>query len=157
MGFDANSKVDLFMVIEPPTDREPETVSKSRPVVAGLSDADRIASAKCQIVERSKASNAPGNFYGFHYGPKHFQDSDGPETSMHHFELVVFLLQLLAAAPAPHATLAEMKAKLEGRIRELGLSEPLIWEWLAEPLSPTDDRAFWQKSFDERIAQFKQS
>lgn len=38
MGFDPNSKIDLFMMIEPPADREPEPASSSKSQIAVDSD-----------------------------------------------------------------------------------------------------------------------
>jgi hypothetical protein len=53
------------------------------------------------------------------------------------------------------ATLAELKVALASRIKELGISEILLAEWMAIPLGIADDQAFDRLPFSEKMQTFR--
>jgi len=188
MSYDSNRKADIFVVTEGPTDQAPRTANESsvtKPHRASTpqTDAARIAEARLRAIEHSRATNAPGAQYGFQHGEGYYKDgSTGPETSYWDARRFVFVAELLETpilkcskfiwqndhydartgmfnlSDAPAVSIQELKSAIDARIIELGLSKPLIWEWMSVP-HPDDDfgRAIWAEDFVTRISRFRGS
>jgi hypothetical protein len=142
------------------------------------SDAERISAARAASIQWCKKSNSFGD--GFGYDESHYQDFAGSETSCWDAMHLVYIARILETpilkcskfvwdyqhydprkgaftlSDAPAVTIAELKAAIDARIGELGLSKPLIWEWLSVP-HPDDDfgRAIWREDFTTRISRFR--
>jgi hypothetical protein len=173
-------KVVPYISIEGPTDNAPRT-AKAEPItkpsrVVNQTDADRLVSAKAQCIARSKANSADPN-YGSHTHQSYWQDFAGSETSAYRFDHLMFLLGFLKDPKWEHLShnyrdgdynrrtgiwtrgdqqisIRDLKDALAKRIAELGISEVLLFEYLAIPHSWTEDRVFYALSFDERMRKF---
>jgi hypothetical protein len=142
------------------------------------SDAERIADAKARTKALVKENNLPGAEYGFDYLPEYFKDCSGPETSTYDFEHVFFVLRFLEDSKFLHLSLnhrdgsynsltgvwtrgdlkmsiGELKNAVQNRIRELGISEVLLAEYLAVPHGIVEGRAFDNLSFEEKMNRFR--
>lgn len=147
-----------------------------------VSDANRIALAKARAMQRSKDTNPVGGEYGFDYPPSYYEDgAAGPETSSYAVHHLLFGLYLLADPKftrislnfesngnydkrtgilhfngEPDISIQEVKAAYVARIAELGLSEVLIEEFMAEPHAWREYQAFWRQDFASRMERFRQ-
>jgi len=181
MGFDPHQQADVFMTVEASTGNVPRT-AKAEPItkpsrVVNQTDAARLFSAKAQCIARSKASSADPN-YGFGHAPSYWQDFAGLETSEYRFDHLMFLLGFLKDLKWEHLShnyrdggynrrtgiwtrgdvqipIQDLKDALAQRIVELGISEVLLFEYLAVPHSWQEDRVFYGLSFDERTRKFQ--
>ncbi len=142
------------------------------------SDAQRIADARARAMQRSKDNNKPGAMYGFEYPDSHYTDYAGPETSNWDAGVLVCIAEILEAPilgrsrfvwstdhydvrtgqfnltdTAPVA-IEELKAAIDGRIAELGLSKVRIWEWFADVREPLGQE-WWRSDLRTRIQKFK--
>jgi hypothetical protein len=59
------------------------------------------------------------------------------------------------AVPPASVSLVELKAAFAARIKELGISEILLAEWMVIPLGIADDQAFYRLSFSEKMQTFR--
>lgn len=143
---------------------------------ASRTDQERIAEARAKAILWSKNSNPFGNHESW------WIDYAGENTSMWDAERWAMLAELLetqilktfkyamgnhyntatgeyvSKANVPFLTLPALKSAVRERIKELGLSEPLIWEWFSVPhLNDDFGRQLDRESFEQRILRFKQS
>jgi hypothetical protein len=140
------------------------------------SDAERISAARLRAIERSKANNAPGAQYGFGYLPEYFEDCSGPETSTYDFEHLFFILYFLEdpkflrlslnhsdgrynartgvwTRGTSEISIQNLKDAVQNRIRELGTSECLLLEYLADARGIGQE--YWREDLQTRIQKFK--
>jgi hypothetical protein len=150
-----------------------------RVATTGVSDAERIASAKARHMARVKENNLPGAQYGFGYLPEYFKDGCGVETSTYDFNHLMFILGFLHdpkfeylshnhrdgdynsftgvwTGGTSSVSIQELKQAVAERIAALGISEVILLEHLAEPHSWQEDQQFYALSFDEKMSRFDQ-
>jgi hypothetical protein len=169
-----NSEVPAWAQGLTPEESKPSRSAQPR------TDAERIADARSQAIARSKVTNAPGAQYGFGYDESHYQDFNaGPETSRWDAGQLRYIAEILETpilkrskyawrehyepwtgmfnlSDGPSGSIQELKSAVDARIVELGLSKPLIWEWMSVP-HPDDDfgRAIWREDLATRIQRFR--
>jgi hypothetical protein len=153
-----------------------EVVVASKPihsrVAKSQTDSERIANAKARHKATVKAHNLPGAQYGFDMHESYFKDFCGPETSMYAAAHLVYQMRLLDAKfnglPIPIGSqdvyeprtgefkslgfsLQDLKASVAARIVDLGISEVLLEEYLAEPHGMAASRAFDNVPFGQQM------
>ena|ERR1700730_10456410 len=176
MPFDPKRKAEIVL-----TDEAPRTTKElKQPRVANQTDAERIAAVKARMKASCKARNLPGAQYSFEYRPEYFQDYIGPETSTYDFEHLFFMLSFLEdpkwrLLSCNHRdgnynartgiwtrgdlqiSIGELKQAVAERIRELGISELLLTEYLAESRSIEESQQFYALSFNECMDKLRES
>jgi hypothetical protein len=146
-----------------------------------LFDADRIAAARAIGIAHSRERNAPGAEYGWGYPPSHYQDfgfgsawfahhvwflatyileatCEGtrlPLGESHRFDPRTGLFDGIRLASGVTFSISDLITVYKLRIKELGLSEPLLEEWSAQIHSREDDRKFYALDFAGRMETFK--
>lgn len=183
--FDVTRQIDPYVLVEGPMDSEQATAPESKhcPVVKAGSDAARIAEAIARLMQWSKESDAHPH-YGGHHSPDYYKEIAGEGTSEFEFDIVGCALGLLddptgwnlffnggeydhktgawvrkpdpSSVPVSVITISDLKAKLDMHIREHGLSEVLIWEFLADPHSRARNEQAWRRlPLEEKIKCFR--
>jgi hypothetical protein len=146
--------------------------------VTPLTDAERIAAARLRAMARSKEHNAPGAPYGWDYPDSHYQDFAGSQTSHWDAEVLVCIANILEIpklrqsryslsgenydantglfnfGDCPAVSIAELKATVDARIAELGLSKAKIWEDFAD-VRESCGQEYWRFDLQTRIQKFK--
>lgn len=153
--------------------------TKLQPVVevadAPKTDSERIADARARSMKANKEWVAEGKRIGYDIerDDSFYKDFAGPETSAWDADRWEFVAELLETPilkepkyrrPAYHCNglteivvpIAELKAAVNARIEELGLSAVKVWEWflIREPHSDFG-RAIWREDLTTRIERFK--
>jgi hypothetical protein len=169
--FDPNAKSDQYMTIEGPASAQ--VVAPSR---ADLSPADRIAAARERAIQIQKESY--DGTYGVEVGPGYFKDYAGDGTSEFEADILMMTLALLEVPkymtgnwcnPGGHydrrtgawmfgsfgVPLQAIRAVVDDRVRELGLSDVLIAEYFGERHGVAEDQVFRRLSFADRIGKFR--
>ncbi len=162
----------------PQTAVEVASEPKQSRTAKSQTDLERIAAAKARSKASVKANNLPGAQYGFQYAPEYFNDCSGPETSTYDFEHVFFILYFLEDPKwlwlsCNHRdgnynartgiwnrgdlriSIQDLKNAVAERIAELGISEVVLAEYLAESHSIQESQQFYGLSFDERMNKFR--
>jgi hypothetical protein len=144
-----------------------------------LSHSERITNARAVAIQHDRASNADPTYGGLHH-PAFFIDSNGhgsPWLARH----ILFMAQLIntpaglidgkylrdsqsfdpntgvfESASSP-LSLVDLIAAFKLQIRELGLSQAMLEEWLATIHSREEDQAFYALDFAGRMDGFKES
>ena len=154
------------------------TADESSQPVSNLSDAERIAAARSRAMADTKENNAPGAQYGFEYPDYYYQDSTGPESSQWDAGVLVCFAQILEApilkrskyvwthdlydprtgnfnlSDSPAVSIAELKASIDARIVDLGLSKVKIFEWFAYVREPRGQE-YWRFDLETRVQKFR--
>lgn len=143
---------------------------------APRTNASRISAAREISIAWSKSSNP------FNNGDSYWRDFAGPETSAYDAMHLVFIARLLEVpllnrskfiwdtpscynartgmfnlSDAAHpVSIAELKTAVTERVKELGLSEAKIWEWMSVS-HPDDDfgRKIWRESLEQRVSRWR--
>ncbi len=169
MKFD-EAKIDPFIALEIATSTE------NSPIQSSQSEAARIGSAKVRAMRLCQNANLPGSGFGFGYSDEYYKDFCGPETSIWMCNTILFLLNFLEDSKfgnlwhkgdgrydrltgiwrcgAVQISIQELKAALAERITQLGISEALLWEYMAAPKSIAGDHAFYSQDFAIRMNAF---
>jgi len=139
------------------------------------SDAERIANARARHMAGFKKRNDPRAQYGFAYGPEHYKDYFGPESSHYAVQHLTFIAEVIGTLingkelpsykmrsdynpsnglfEALGFDLSQLRLAYEARVAELGLSEVLIEEFFSGSAGAHPD---WRNlSFDQRMDIFR--
>jgi hypothetical protein len=142
---------------------------------APRSDAERITDARATCQQIHRTNNSVTNTYGLHLRPEFYKDSGhGSCWLAMHISHLAQLIQTRVAGQlvpigqdhtfdprngifdCPGYTLFDLTVAYKQRINELGISEARLEEWAARLSSWQEDHAFYNLSFEEKMAKFKE-
>jgi hypothetical protein len=171
-------KFTAAAVPQTPVEVETHPVVPSPP----RSDAERITEARAVAIQRSRESNAMTNLFGRHLPHSYYEDFGfGSAWFAHHiyflasdilktacegtrlplaesdrFDLRTGMFDGIRLASGETFSISDLMKLYSERIRELGISEARLEEWAARLSSWQEDHAFYNLSFEEKMAKFKE-
>ena len=146
------------------------------PVADVRTDSERILAAQSDWMETTRNCNRVGEF-GFAYPPAFYEDFAGAGTSAWMFEMVTWLLYALHSQQYAYIWLnsagnylrregvwvngeqrvpiEKLKSVLSTHIKNLGLSEPVVWEHFSKPMGLEGSIRWNALTFDQQIEKLK--
>jgi hypothetical protein len=177
MEFNPNAPTEIISDGAPRPDVVVDARPESKnPTSFRRSPAERLAAAQQRI--REHRCTEPGSYQAF-CADAYYKDLAGPDTSEHWWNVLHAIVGLIhvphhftmGVFSYDHKTgegittgesvgkirvpISELRAAIDARIAELKLTEHLVWEYIAEPRTASEDRVFYSKPFEDRIKRFR--
>jgi hypothetical protein len=175
MEFNPNAPAEMISDGAPNVVVDTRSESKT-PTSFRRSPGDRLATAQQRV--REHRCTEPGSYQAF-CADVYYKDFAGPDTSEHWWDVLHAIVGLIhvphhftmGVFSYDHKTaegittgegvrkiripIAELRAAIDTRITELKLTDYLVWEYVAEPHTVSEDKIFYSLPFEDRIERFR--